>query len=104
MSLSQYYTQSWLHLNILTHTHTYPRPVFALEGAANGNVPAEEKSPTKAKKHKGLDDGIVQGHGLCLHVFADVGRTSTLPRSIYKVTSGHSSGFLNGDMPGETIL
>lgn len=102
MNISQYYTQSGLRLNILTHT--YPRPVFALEGAANGNVPAEEKSPTKAKKHKGLDDGIVQGHGLCLHVFADVGRTSTLPRSIYKVTSGHSSGFLNGDMPGETIL
>ena len=102
MNISQYYTQSGLRLNILTHT--YPRPVFALEGAANGNVPAEEKSPTKAKKHKGLDDGIVHGHGLCLHVFADVGRTSTLPRSIYKVTSGHSSGFLNGDMPGETIL
>ena len=85
------------------------RPVFALGGAeaADGSVPAAEKSPAKAakaKKHKGLDDGIVQGHGLCLHVFADVGRTSTLPRSIYKVTSGHSSGFLNGDMPGETIL
>ena len=82
MNISQYYTQSGLRLNILTHT--YPRPVFALEGAANGNVPAEEKSPSKAKKHKGLDDGIVQGHGLCLHVFADIGRTSTPPEASIK--------------------
>ena len=63
MNISQYYTQSWLRLNILAHT--YPRPVFALGGAeaADGSVPAAEKSPAKAakaKKQEGLDDGIVQ--------------------------------------------
>ena len=50
-------------------------------------MPAAEKSPAKAakaKKHKGLDDGIVQGHGLCLHVFADIGRTSTPPEASIK--------------------
>ena len=53
----------------LKHTRTYfnkyHRPVFALWGAeaADGSVPAAEKSPAKAakaKKQEGLDDGIVQ--------------------------------------------
>ena len=77
-------------LNILEHTLTnITVPSLLLEELTRPTAmrPLKRRALPRPKNTKALMMGLFrgnQGHRLCLHVFADVGRTSTPPEASIK--------------------